>query len=181
MENDSNQVEDPKNTAGETADVIETADENPAAEAEVYAPDDAVLERAVKAGMSLADAKALPSKEFAERILGALEQGKPAGTKAETQDGEGIPSIDFSGFSEEDGYDPTLVKAINSMRAVVESQAKIIKALKAGNTPKATKAIEARRNLTLARPGGESGKGKSTPKDAEADVLAALRSKFKLS
>lgn len=178
MENED-QIEKTETTETETPETeeIETAAE------EAFSPDDAILERAVKAGMSLADAKALPSKEFAERILGQLEKGRTAGV-GEKPDvgGDDFPAIDFGDLTEENGYEPNIVRSFNSLKSVIEAQAKVIKELRAGYSARGKeKAVESRKNLILARPGGEKPRSSSGKGDAEAQILDALRAKFKLN
>jgi len=177
--------------APETTQVTEQNAETPQADIQpdggedaAFTPDDGMIERAVRAGMSLSDAKSIPSKEMFERFVGVLEKGngRSEPTNAEGGDGDEIPALDLSDLTEELGYDPTLVSKLNAIKGIVDRQAKLIAKLSAGNTPKArTAAAETRRNLTLARPGGETGSRKTTPASAEAQILSELRSKFKLN
>lgn len=148
-----------------------------------YSPDDAMLERAVKAGMSLADAKALPNKEFAERMLSALENRSGVNGGGEAAHGDESPMPDFSGFGEAEGYDPTLVKVLTSLKTTVEAQAReLAEYRKIAKAPNKTKAVESRKNLTLARPVGERGATRAaTPENAEAALVSELREKFKLT
>ena len=151
---------------------------------EAYVPDDSILERAVKAGMSLADAKSFGSKEMAERFIGMLEGkgGKGGGDVPANGNGDGFPAVDFGDFSEENGYDPNIVKAMGSLKSVIEAQAKVIKELRQGRTAANTqKAVETRRNLIISRPGGERGRGSSGKGDAESQAIASLRARFKLN
>lgn len=118
----------------------EPADEPPA-DPEPFVPDDALVERAVKAGLSMSDAKAFPNAEMAERILTALEaKAEGGGKKADGKDGEeaaGVPDLDISEFTEENGYDPAMVKLVQSMKSVIEAQAKEISSIKkAGESAK---------------------------------------------
>lgn len=118
----------------------EPADE-PAGDPEPFVPDDALVERAVKAGLSMSDAKAFPNAEMAERILTALEaKAEGGGKKADGKDGEeaaGVPDLDISEFTEENGYDPAMVKLVQSMKSVIEAQAKEISSIKkAGESAK---------------------------------------------
>ena len=112
------------------------------ANADPFVPDDALVERAVKAGLSVSDAKAFPNAEMADRILAALEAKAEGATtkKADGKDGDeaaGVPDLDISEFTEENGYDPAMVKLVQSMKSVIEAQAKeIISIKKAGESAK---------------------------------------------
>ena len=189
MEDNNNQEQLNENmAAGETAATeTETETSQESAAAEAFTPDDTLTERAIRAGMSLADLRECPSKAFAEKIIGVYEskgaaKGGNGGKGAD--DGEEIPAIDFTDFGEEHGYDPNLSKAMNSLKATIEAQGAVIKRLMAGqkvSPEQIKKAVEVRKNLTLARPGGESDVKTRTPKDPNAAVVAELRRKFKLN
>jgi hypothetical protein len=114
----------------------ETKEDTPA---EPKAIDDALVERAVKAGISLSDARSFASSEVLERIVASME------TKADTTDapkgdednaaaGE---DHDVSGLppelSEDDGYDPGIVSAFNAMRSMVQKQSEVIATLSREN------------------------------------------------
>lgn len=138
--NNPNPGIDPAKAAADKPD--DPAAVEPAAEA--YVPGDDVIERAVKAGMSIADAKLFANAEQADRILTALEAGK-APAKTETTDttndeGEGFPTEEFDKAikameddKDEDGnpnYDPNILNLLKTMGGVVKDQAKQIKDLK---------------------------------------------------
>ena len=60
-----------------------------------FVPDDALTERAIRAGLSMKDVKGFSSAEFAESILSRLEAAsKPNGEKAEPT-GEESPAVKF--------------------------------------------------------------------------------------
>jgi hypothetical protein len=96
--------------------------------------DDALVERAVKAGMSVADIKAFSSREAAERVVSLLEQKTDEAateTKGEEEEkGAEVPALDLSEFTEDNGYDPATVKVLNSMKSLLDAQAKELESLK---------------------------------------------------
>lgn len=177
----TNPTEDEIAMGGETpvADDAQTTDGEPAADA--WTPDDTTLERAVKCGMSLSEAKQLPSKEFADKMLARLEDSGASRGSDAGGGGEETPDLDISALSEENGYDPEIVRVVGGLTKLVQQQAKALAAFQKGAKPAAAKAVDTRRNLVLARPGGDSSRKVGTPKgDAEAQILAAMRSQFKL-
>lgn len=109
--------------------------------AEPFAPDDALVERAVKAGLSLADARAFTSKDSMERILTALEATAPK--TGENNDAGG--DDDFSAAADDpfadvdlDEIDENIVKAMKAMSAQNAAMRKEIETLKmAGESAKA--------------------------------------------
>lgn len=188
MEENDNQEKLKENAAGETAaEETDTGAETESETVDEFVPDDTLTERAIRAGMSLADLRECPSKAFAEKIIGVYEskgsaKGGNGGKGA--ADGDDIPAIDFTDFGEEHGYDPNLSKAMNSLKSTIEAQGAVIKKLMAGqkvSPEQIKKAVEVRKNLTLAKPGGESDVKTRTPKDPNAAVVAELRRKFKLN
>ena len=164
---------------GETpvADDAQTTDGEPAQmlDARRYDPSNAQI----KCGMSLSEAKQLPSKEFADKMLARLEDsGANRGSDA-GGGGEETPDLDISALSEENGYDPEIVRVVGGLTKLVQQQAKAIAAFQKGAKPTAAKAVDTRRNLVIARPGGDSSR-KGVPKgDPEAQILATMRSQFK--
>ena len=188
MEEQENEELNNETAAGESAaEEVETGAEQEPAAADAFTPDDTLTERAIRAGMSLADLRECPSKAFAEKIIGVYEsKGSSKGGNGGKggEDGDEIPAIDFTDFGEEHGYDPNLSKAMNSMKSTIEAQGAVIKKLLAGqkvSPEQLKKAVEVRKNLTLAKPGGESDVRTRTPKDPNAAVVAELRRKFKLN
>lgn len=151
--------EEVKDTATETpattANVKGTAAEEP--KAETFAADDALIERAVKAGLSVADAKAFANGEQADRILSALEAAKsPKETKAdaatETHDAEN-PVDDFAEMltniendKDEDGepnFSPEFVKLFKALGSRFDAMKKEIAELRgAGESAKKQTAFD---------------------------------------
>lgn len=130
-------VEEPK------AEVVEetTAEETTPSE-EAFTPDDALVERAIRAGLTLADAKAFITKESAERILAVLEE-KSTSTKGEKDDdsaeepaGElSLPELDESVL---DDLDPSIAGFIKSQNAALKALSAEVSTLKkAGITAEA--------------------------------------------
>lgn len=174
----------------EISETTKTIDTNAAAEAETaiadtqaetaaedaFVPDDALIKRGILAGMEMEDIRSFGSKEAAERIIAKLESKAPSkATKAEGDDGDGVPAIDFDGLSEDAGYDPVLLKGINSLKAVVEAQGKFIQKLTAGKSPSQKETnIAARRNIALARPNRPAAVQKPSTEMTEADIANVL-------
>lgn len=110
--------------AEEEATVDEPKEETPPA-----AIDDALVERAVKAGISLSDAKSFASSEVLSRIVDSIEakgkgaQGADGGGDGDSAAGAGHEeSVLPAELSEEDGYDPGIVAAFNGMRKMLQQQ-----------------------------------------------------------
>ena len=130
-------VEEPK------AEVVEetTAEETTPSE-EAFTPDDALVERAIRAGLTLADAKAFTTKESAERILAVLEEkststkGKKDDDSAEEPAGElSLPELDESVL---DDLDPSIAGFIKSQNAALKALSAEVSTLKkAGTTAEA--------------------------------------------
>lgn len=171
--------------------------------------DDALMERAVKAGISLADARSFASPEALERICTALEaKGATTGADNPAGDDKGDEGVD-GGFNpesipelSEDEYDADLVKVFNGLRSLVIQQGETIKALeeagkaaaaeaakKSAEAEEAAKAkaeaekaaaLEKRKSLRLAAPGGVPGKTRQTGGEDgdDAELIAELERKF---
>lgn len=95
----------------------ETKEDETEPVATAYTPDDATVERAVKAGLSLADAKALPNAEMTERIIAALEAKAPSETTPEepkAADDDDL-SVVAAEFTEDNGYEPNMVKLVQNL------------------------------------------------------------------
>lgn len=130
-------VEEPK------AEVVEetTAEETTPSE-EAFTPDDALVERAIRAGLTLADAKAFTTKESAERVLAVLEEkststkGKKDDDSAEEPAGElSLPEIDEAAL---DDLDPSIAELIKSQTAALKAlSAEVTMLKKAGTTAEA--------------------------------------------
>jgi hypothetical protein len=165
---------------------------------------DELVERAVKAGISLADTRTFTDPKVLERTIALVEKSAPkAETKTDDGDKGGGDEISADNLPAElspDEYDEGLVKSFNGMRSLLIEQGKLIArfakewdsskaereaeaAAKAQAQAEAKKkaALEKRKGLALAKPGGESG---AIPKknigvgDGEyADIIAGLESK----
>jgi hypothetical protein len=126
-------VEEPK------AEVVEetTAEETTPSE-ETFTPDDALVERAIRAGLTLADAKAFTTKESAERVLAVLEEkttstkGKKDDDSAEEPAGEmSLPEIDEAAL---DDLDPSIAELIKSQNAALKALSAEVSTLKKAGT-----------------------------------------------
>lgn len=128
------------------------AAEEPAAAFEVG---DAEIERAVKAGLSIADARAFKDRDAFERVMSRLEgkgdQPKEGISKA---DGEGdedrvddSPEDDIPTLPEDEDYDPKLVDAFKRMGAMLKASMKEVRALKkAGKSAEETSFFDSQFN-----------------------------------
>lgn len=116
-----------------------------------FSPDDALVERAVKAGLSLADARSFTSQDVMERVCAALESksAKPAddpsgrdGADTAAADGEDTGIDQIPELSEDEDYDPKLVSAFNGMKKLLAAQQQTIaKLLRAGASARAEDAF----------------------------------------
>ena len=131
----------PAEPAAET-DAEETPNGDGApAEAPVAEMDDALVERAVRAGLSLAEAKAFGSRDALEGVLGKLEAKDPsrsAGQQPADPASDGEDEDDpFAGI-DLDEIDENIVKAMKAMSAQNAAMRKEIETLKkAGESAKA--------------------------------------------
>ena len=123
---EEHKVEEPENkTAEETVDApgnVELADGDAPAN-EAYSPDDAMIERAVRAGLTLEDAKGFSSQESAERILSAIEAksttpGKESAGAEEPADDVEIPELSDEAL---DDLDPSVADFIKGQTAVLKA------------------------------------------------------------
>ena len=120
----------------------ETNPEETTSSEEAFAPDDAFVERAVRAGLALADIKAFTTKEAAERVLAVLEEkststkGKKGDDSAEEPAAETpLPEIDESVL---DDLDPSIAELIKSQHAALKALSAEVSTLKkAGTTAEA--------------------------------------------
>lgn len=101
---------------------------------------DAMLERAVKAGMSIEDARTFQSAEALDRICTRLE-AKPDNTEksgkkgdAEGAEDEDDPLKDIPELNP-DEYDETLVKVMGGLRKIIKDQHATIKKLSGERSP----------------------------------------------
>ena len=148
---------------------------------EVFAADDALIERAVKAGLLIEDAKSFKSAEQADRILSKLEAASATPPKNEEANGKqksedaGFPVEDFEDAiktMEEDGdYDPEILKMFKGMSAVLKQQSETIASLKkAGATAEATSFFDQQVNSL----------GEGVAKHLDAASRSKLESKFRM-
>lgn len=250
--------EEPKEEPHEEAQKAKESkpDNHDAPPAEISSEDrakfDAIIERGVRAGLSMQDILAMPNAEFAERMVATAE--KAAGispTNKETeQDGAGKEPADELGktieeMEQDGGYDANMLKMLKglyaenkSLKASRDTEAKktffdtqfggldesvrshvdavrksqlksTFDMLKAGHAAQGDKAtdeqvfqeaaklalgdlmgkaaeerkaaaISQRRNLILARPGGENGHRKAGTPASEEDIAAQLCEAFNI-
>lgn len=122
--------------------VEETTTEETTSSEETFTPDDALVERAIRAGLTLADTKAFTTKEAAERVLAVLEEKSTStkGTKDNASTEEptselSLPEIDESAL---DDLDPSIAELIKSQNAALKAlSAEVTSLKKAGNTAEA--------------------------------------------
>ena len=152
---------------------------------------DAEIERAVRAGLSVSDARAFTSKDAFEHVLATLEK-----RGNDLKDGKGEKSVvedsddfDFPELTEDEEFDPKLVK----LSSTVKKMGKLLKELntmrKAGvsaaqgtsdSPDEGAKTPQAGR-MKIARPGGvPSARREKTENDVLAEVAGVISSKFKL-
>jgi len=169
---------------------------------------DAEIERAVKAGLSVADARAFTDKGVFERVCAALEAknappadggdktiSKDSGEKPKDGDGDSA-DFDIPELTEDEEFDPKLVK----LSAAVRKMGDALKSLREENNSlrervgkseeeahnaekeaEKAKALEERKSLRIAKPGGVSGTRKEkTEEDALAEVAGIVSSKFNI-
>lgn len=159
IENDKAEAEEPKTEAAPPegaeakVDTPKTEDESPAAE-DAPPPveiDDALTERAVRAGLSLAEIKGISSKEVLEGIVGRLEDGarKPKddddGDKQEGGDEEDSAAEEADPFADIDWdeFDPSIAAAMKGLVAQNAAMRKEIASLKrAGESAQAQSFFE---------------------------------------
>lgn len=98
--------------------------------------DDTTVERAVKAGMTISSAKLFADKTSLLEVVSLLEgktskkeDSKPSDSGGDDPDEDDIEVPDLS---EDDGYDPALVKAFAALKKMAMKQSETIKTLKAG-------------------------------------------------
>lgn len=125
--------------------------------AEAFAADDALIERAVKAGLSVADAKSFANGEVADRILTALEaKASPKEEKADatTKPGDAENPVDdfvemlnkVENDKDDDGepnYSPEFVRMFKALGARFDAMKKEIAELRgAGETARKQTAFD---------------------------------------
>ena len=164
---------------------------------------DELIERAVKAGISLADARTFTDPKVLERTI-ALVEGKSGSRPDTTTDdgdngsGDGISADELPAELSDDEFDEGLVIAFNGMRSLVIEQGKLLAkyakewdsskaaqeaeaaakaeaAARAAAEAKKKAALEKRKSLALAKPGGESGaKQKTTTGDGDGEYADVI-------
>ena len=168
---------------------------------EAFTVGDAEIERAVKAGLSVADARSFTDKGAFERICSMLEAKNAPGGKEISKDSEEKPKdgdgdsadFDIPDITEDEDFDPKLVK----LGAVVRKMGDALKAMREENkslreavgkseeakreAAKAAKVEERNKTLRLAPPGGVKGARKEkTEDDILAEVAGEISSKFNI-
>ena len=139
------EVKEPTEETTETSQeevAEETTTEETTSSDEAFTPDDALVERAIRAGLTLADTKAFTTKEAAERVLAVLEEkststkGTKDNTSTEEPTGElSLPEIDESALGD---LDPSIAELIKSQNAALKAlSAEVTSLKKAGNTAEA--------------------------------------------
>lgn len=169
--------------------------------AEAFTVGDAEIERAVKAGLSVADARSFTDKGAFERICSMLEAKNAPGDKTiskdsgeKPKDGDGDSAdFDIPELTEDEEFDPKLVK----LSAAVRKMGDALKSLMEENNSlrervgkseerkreaeKAAKVEERNKTLRLAPPGGVKGTRKEkTEDDILAEVAGEISSKFNI-
>lgn len=104
---------------------------------------DAEIERAVRAGLTVADARSFKDKDAFERVCSALEKRSSEKPKEEAEpdgdEGDGNPADDdIPTLPDDEDYDEKLVKVVNSLGSMVRELRKENRELrKAGESAKA--------------------------------------------
>ena len=154
--------------------------EEPEAATTPFVPDDALTERAIRAGLSMKDVKGFSSAEFAESILSRLEAAsKPNGEKEEPT-GEESPAVKFDAVLEkmkedvdEDGnpnYDPKFIEMFEGMAALLKSQREEIASLKKAGSSASERTFFEQQLGTL---------GEGVAKHLDAASKSKLEAKFR--
>jgi hypothetical protein len=143
---------DPKKVNGEKPPVDDVdedvnGDGEEGAGAGENAPDEALLERAIRAGMSMKEAKAVSDKEALASIVGRLEttkekgDGKPADKKPESVLDK-LPDLGSDAF---EGYPAEIISALKAQQDVIrELHESLSKAQAGAGTPAPEKKPDAK-------------------------------------
>ena len=123
----------------------ERASETPddGGEEKAFEVGDAEIERAVRAGLTVADARSFKDKDAFERVCSALEKRSSEKPKEEVEpdgdEGDGNPADDdIPTLPDDEDYDEKLVKVVNSLGSMVRELRKENRELrKAGESAKA--------------------------------------------
>ena len=171
-------------TQVETPEAETTSDQKPKGEGSeaapaTFVPDDALTERAIRAGLSMKDVKGFSSAEFAESILSRLEAKSKPEEKAE-QAGDESPADKFDAVLkemkddvDEDGnpnYDQNFIKMFESMATLLKSQREEIASLKKAGSSASEKSFFDKQLGTL---------GEGVAKHLDAASKSKLEAKFK--
>lgn len=175
---------------------------------EAFAAGDAEIERAVRAGLSVADARAFIDRGAFERVCAMLEAkgqapGAPGGGKISEGSGkdggggdDGSADFDVPELTEDEEFDPKLVRLGSAVRKMGDA----LKSLREENrslrerlgkpgeeAPAPARGAgmpgrqEERKALRIARPGGERGRrGEKTEDDILAEVAGEVASRFNI-
>jgi hypothetical protein len=197
-------TEDPENAAAKAAGGEgDNAPEKGDGEGEVvsdFTVGDAEIERAVKAGLSVADARAFRDKDAFERVCSILESKggdkKTSTGSGKDGDGEDDHAFDFDvpEMTEDEEYDPKVVKlgaVVRQMGSALKKlgeenrslREQIGKSVQAGSEAEReaerAKKVEQRKQLSIAPPGGQRGQRKEKSEDdIMAEVASEISSKF---
>lgn len=144
------------------------------ADASPFKPNDEQLARAIKAGLSVSDANAIPNAEMLDRICSRLEENpaseKESGTDAkangekDSADDEDIPQLPT-----DKDFDEDLVRAFNRMSAALkEARGEIASLKKAGSSAEETSWFDKQFN----------GLGETLRKSVDDRARGELRRKF---
>lgn len=144
-----------------------------------FVADDALTERAIRAGLSMKDVKGFSSAEFAESILSRLEAKSKPEEKAE-QTGDESPADKFDAVLnemkadvDEDGnpnYDPNFIKMFEGMATLLKSQREEIASLKKAGSSASEKSFFEQQLGTL---------GEGVAKHLDAASKSKLEAKFR--
>ena len=149
---------------------------NPEEAPKPFVADDALTERAIRAGLSLKDVKAFASAEFAESILSRLEaKSKSEEAKVEEPEGDDSPTKAFDDMlakMKEDGeYNEDFIKMFEGMSNLLKAQAKELASLRSDGKSAAAKSFFDTQVSSL---------GEGVAKHLDAASKSKLEAKFKV-
>lgn len=160
------------------ADLGETANDD-----QPYVAGDEDVERAVKAGLPMSSVRSFADKEALLSVVALLEskQDKAAGGD-ESKSGGDDPDeddIEVPDLSEDDGYDPELVKAFAALKKMAMRQSETIKSLKAGGESLGAKNWLDSKVAALGDEFKDAlGVGEKTVTDAQTETRTKVKAKF---
>lgn len=149
-------------------------DKKPAAK---FVPDDALIERAIKAGLSMKEAKEFSSAEFADAMLSRLEAAsKPKEVKeVKKSEGDDSPTKEFdemlAKMESDEEYNEDFIKMFKGMSSLLKSQAEEIKTLKSSGKTASEKSFLDTQISAL---------GENVAKHLDAASKSKLEAKFKV-